>query len=237
MNNNGIMLKICGITSIIDRDMVIAGGADFFGSIIGVSDSLRSIGLAEAQIIFNTRDIEKVAVLVNPTRDFVHKVIDKLTPAAIQLHGKETPEFVSSLKETVKCSIWKAVHIPLEFKDRRDLIENVNSTFQAFAGAGVSVLLLDTMVKTKNGDKTGGSGISFDWHVIREIVVPQGVNLFIAGGINPDNVYRLLSSPSIKGLDVNSGVEQYPGKKDPVKLRKFFEAMKKRHNNQSAPKN
>jgi phosphoribosylanthranilate isomerase len=220
---DSLKIKICGITTITDRDMVIAAGVDYFGSIINVPSSLRSIDLTRARILFNTREVRKVAVLVNPDEQHALKVVEELNPTAIQLHGFESPDFISSLKDKSKCEIWKVIHIPARYDDRRALIDRINEEMKMFRQAGAETLMLDTTIKTsQGGDRRGGTGKTFDWHIIRDIVVPAEATLFIAGGIKPDNVYRLLSSPIIGGIDASSGVELYPGKKDPTKVRKFF---------------
>jgi len=221
-----IKVKICGITNLVDRDAVVAAGADYFGVIIEVPWSPRSLELPQAAVICNIRAINRVAVLVEPSKDFCLKVIERLHPTAVQLHGNESPEFVAEIKGQADTELWKALHIPAEITDREKLKDELQEQITTYAQAGVNAILLDTKIKTKNGGRSGGTGTAFDWDVIKEVALPPEVSLFIAGGISPENVTELLKMQSFSGIDVNSGVELYPGKKDPVKIRLLMECVR-----------
>lgn len=221
-----VKIKICGITNLVDRDTVVAAGADYFGVIVEVPWSPRSVELPQAAVLCNTRAIKPVAVLVEPGKDFCFKVIDRVRPAAVQLHGSEPPEFVAEIKEQTNAEIWKALHIPAEIPDRDKLKNELKEQITLYVQAGANAILLDTKIKNKSGEQTGGTGRTFDWDVLKEMELPSEAQLFVAGGVCPENVTELLNVQTLSGVDVNSGVELYPGKKDPVKIRLLMEYVR-----------
>ncbi len=230
-----VQLKICGITNTGDRDMVIAAGADFMGSIIDVPSSPRSVTLTEAAFLFNTRDIPRVAVMVNPLEPYLLKVIDRLSPDAVQLHGDESPEFINTMKEQKNINVWKVVHIPGNASDKKAVVETLKKKISEYSDAGVTTFLLDTSVKTKEGTRRGGTGATFDWNILDNLSLNSEVRVFVAGGVTPRNLGKLLSITTISGVDVNSGVELYPGKKDPKRVRQLIKEYQRAVLRQSKP--
>lgn len=222
-----IKVKICGVTNLADRDTVIAAGADYFGAIIEVPQSPRSIELHQAAIIFNTKEIGRVAVLVNPQENFLFRVVERLQPTAVQLHGEELPEFTANIREKIGCELWKVLKVPAEIAKKEEMIKELKAKITAYMQAGIRTILLDTQVKMKSGEQAGGTGRSFEWAIIRELALPSEVKLFVAGGINPENVMGLLQEAEINGIDVSSGVELFPGKKDPIKIRKLMAEVRR----------
>lgn len=226
MNTQNLKVKICGITNIIDRDLVIAAGADYFGAIIEMPQSPRSIELPHAAVLFNVSGIQKVAVLVNPEEKLLGKVVEYLKPTAIQLHGNEPQEFCAGIKEKFGCRVWKALSVPAEITDIEARIKELNTAIQTYVQARIDTFILDTRIKTADGERTGGTGTRFSWDIIQKLELPTEVSLFVAGGINPDNVAELVGHFRIQGIDIGSGVESYPGKKDPLKIRKLMEVIR-----------
>jgi len=119
----------------------------------------------------------------------------------IQLHGQETPEMCARIGRMYK--VIKAVKVAQE--------GNLCSEFDY----PVWKLLLDTYLP----GMSGGSGKTFNWEILRQFD-PERV--IVAGGLNPENINALLTHYQPFGIDVGSGVEAFPGKKDPKKLQQFF---------------
>ena len=217
-----IHIKVCGITNIIDRDLVIAAGADYFGTILDVPSSPRSIDIPRAAILFSTRDIKRVAVVVNSEPQRVRKIIDVLHPDAIQLHGSETPEFVRDILKETRATLWKAIHIPVPMDEPPRVFEDLQRSITEFYNSGIRTFLLDTVIKQRGQEQRGGTGKTFDWNLLERLPRLSDVRYVVAGGVTPENVRSLLGISVVGGVDANSGVELFPGKKDAVRIRKLM---------------
>jgi phosphoribosylanthranilate isomerase len=122
----------------------------------------------------------------------------------VQLHGDESPQFCQSFR-SVNVKTMKA----LQVKDQAD-IEKAESFF-------TDAVLLDAF----DPKKYGGTGLTFDWNIIGHI----GKRVFLAGGINPDNAAAAVEL-GVYGIDVCSGIESKPGRKDHKKMRKLFDNIR-----------
>jgi indole-3-glycerol phosphate synthase/phosphoribosylanthranilate isomerase len=148
--------------------------------------------------------LQYVGVFQNHEADFICQRVSELGLKAVQLHGQEDQAFVTELKSQLPdhVEVWKAY--------------GVTDKVPELIAQGVDRHLLDTKV----GSQTGGSGLVFDWSLISN---PEKVML--AGGINPFNAQKA-SQQGCLGLDLNSGVEHSPGKKDLDKLQQTFAAIR-----------
>jgi len=205
-------VKVCGITNEEDARMALMAGADVIGTIIDVPvETPRKVSLERAVAIkASVADINHalVAVLMPKSVDEVLAVHEALHPAGIQLHGNESPAFISEVAEAVDSYIIKAVHIGEGF-----VMEH------AMALAEVSdMLLLDTI----SGGKTGGTGLTHDWEMDRKIKDATERRVILAGGLTPDNVVEAVKAVKPYAVDVSSGVESSPGRKDPDLVKRFI---------------
>jgi phosphoribosylanthranilate isomerase len=148
--------------------------------------------------------ITSIGVFVDQTADDVRRVRDEVGLLAVQLHGKETPDMVRELGPRVI----KAFRVGPEFSP--EVIREYR----------VSVFLLDAYRK----GLPGGTGEAFDWDVAVECRTLG--RLILAGGLNPDNVAAAVKKVRPFAVDVATGVESAPGKKDPGKVRAFIRAAK-----------
>jgi phosphoribosylanthranilate isomerase len=196
-----VKVKICGITNYRDA----AAAADMGADLIGFNfypKSQRFVTPEKAAKIINKLPafIYVAGVFVNASLDQIKDVIDQCNLDWVQLHGDENPKFCESLR-SINVRTMKAIRV----KSQAD-IEKAESFF-------TDAILLDAF----DPKKYGGTGLKFDWNVIGHI----DKRIFLAGGINPDNVEAAVEL-GVYGIDVCSGIESRPGKKDLKKMRKLF---------------
>ena len=199
-------IKICGITNIDDALMSIDVGADALGFNF-VPDTPRYFKdiKAAAKIIEQLPPfITTVGLFVNADSALIQAIADECHLDMLQLHGDESPQFCQRFNRRVV----KAVRV----KDE--------SSFSLMSDYRVSGYLLDTYVK----GKMGGTGVAFDWRFA--VKAKQYGQIILAGGLNPNNVGAAVQQVRPYGVDVSSGVEASPGRKDPVKVRAFIRNVK-----------
>ena len=199
-----IPTKICGITNLSDAQAAAVHGASAIGFIF-YEKSSRAISIEDAKFISRhlSNDISKVGVFVNHDKAFIEEAIRSVSLNIIQLHGDETPGFCNQFDVPVL----KALRI----KDKASL-----SVMDQYNVAG---FLLDTF-STK---QYGGTGETFDWSLLNgKLETP----IILSGGLNPDNILDAIDSVNPAAIDVNSGVEISPGKKDHQKINLLFKNLK-----------
>lgn len=199
-----IPTKICGITNLSDAQAAAVHGASAIGFIF-YEKSSRAISIEDAKFISRhlSNNISKVGVFVNHDKAFIEEAIRSVSLNIIQLHGDETPGFCNQFDVPVL----KALRI----KDKASL-----SVMDQYNVAG---FLLDTF-STK---QYGGTGETFDWSLLNgKLETP----IILSGGLNPDNILDAIDSVNPAAIDVNSGVEISPGKKDHQKINLLFKNLK-----------
>lgn len=203
-----IRIKICGITNREDALLVAELGANALGFIF-YPKSPRCVDPEAARHIIRQLPplVLSVGVFVNEELATVRELADRIGLDWLQLHGEETPEYCRALRGNVV----KVISV----KDETSL-----SPMDAYQGL-VRAFLLDTH---KTGQR-GGTGQIFDWSVAQKAKTKGSI--ILAGGLNPDNVGTAIQHVKPPALDVASGVEASPGKKDPDKLLAFFKAIQR----------
>ncbi|MBM4295217.1 MAG: phosphoribosylanthranilate isomerase [Deltaproteobacteria bacterium] len=204
-----VRVKICGITNLEDALLAAELGADALGFIF-YPPSPRAIESDAARTIITQLPpfVTTVGVFVDEDAATVTELAALVVLDWIQLHGSEGPDYCLGLERRVI----KAFRV-------RD--ESSFGEMEKYRGA-VQALLLDTY---KPGH-VGGTGETFNWDLARR--AKQYGPIILAGGLTPDNVARAIQTVQPQAVDVGSGVEAFPGKKDPDKLRAFFNAIKKK---------
>lgn len=199
-------IKICGITNLADARLAVDLGAAALGFIF-YRPSPRSIAPALAAEICAALPplVAKVGVFVNESATGIHQVVQDCRLDAIQLHGEELPAF---------CRPWPVKVI------KAIRVRDANS-LRAAAEYDVDALLLDTYT----AEQRGGTGQAFDWALARQAKMLVRPPLILSGGLTPENVGDAIRQVAPFAVDVASGVEAEPGRKDPEKLRRFFEAV------------
>lgn len=198
-------VKICGVTNYEDAAAAMEMGADLLGFNF-YPPSPRYIDPDKATEIVTKLPafIDLTGVFVNSSLEDVREIAGRCQLDWIQLHGDENPEFCRWLAyDSVKTM--KAIRV----RNEEDL-QDVDSYF-------TDAVLLDAY----DPKKYGGTGLTFDWNVIGHI----GKRVFLAGGINPDNAVAAVKL-GVYGIDVCSGVESEPGKKDHRKMRQLFDNIR-----------
>ena len=201
-------IKICGITNKIDAVNAASLHVDMLGFVF-YKKSKRYVGPRLAEDIINElpASIEKVGLFVDEEKSRVLQIAQDAGLTMLQFHGDETPEYCSNFRDNYK--VIKAFRL----KDKNDL-KKVNDYDTDF-------YLLDNF-KT---DSIGGTGEPFDWKILKDFEILKPV--ILAGGLNPGNVGRAIKEIAPLGVDVSTGVETSPGRKDLDLMKKFVENVRK----------
>lgn len=202
-----VRVKICGVTNLEDAHAAIQAGAHAVGFILYAGSARYVTAAAASRIIAQLPPfISKVGVFVNEPFESILQMANSIGIDTIQLHGEETPELCDCLSRERFKTI-KAFRI----KDQSSL-----DTMQKFR---TSAYLLDSYVP----GQLGGTGAKFNWEIAVQ-AVKFGTPIILAGGLVPENVRDAASKVGPFGVDVSSGVESSPGKKDHAKIRAFIAA-------------
>jgi indole-3-glycerol phosphate synthase / phosphoribosylanthranilate isomerase len=206
-----VAVKVCGITSVEDGLMAAEAGADAVGLVFW-PQSPRAVDLARARAIAAALPplVLRVGVFVDASAEEIARAVEAAGLDVVQLHGDEPPEAMSGLPRRAL----KAVRVGAGFQAADAL---------RYEGRAAGILL-DTRVA--DGGLPGGTGRTFDWKAVRE-VRERAAWLVLAGGLDADNVGRAIAEVRPDAVDVSSGVEAAPGRKDAAKVRAFIEAVRK----------
>ena len=206
-----LLVKICGITSAEDARVAVEAGADALGFVF-FSMSPRRTTVGRAAEIARTlpSTVRRVGVFVNEPREEMARMADAVGLDLLQLHGDEPPEALEGLPRPAI----KAVRVGKGFASEEAMR-------YASKAAGI---LVDTRLPGET-QLPGGTGVSFDWSLVRGLAerVPF---LMLAGGLDPLNVAEAIRAVRPHAVDVSSGVESLPGRKDPEKVRAFVRAAR-----------
>lgn len=198
------LVKLCGITNLQDALFCAQAGADFLGFIF-YKKSPRYIDPSKAQAIIGRlpQRVKSVGIFVNEERTTIEEIVRTTGVQIIQLSGDEPPGEC----EHYPVDIWKCFRFRSE--DETVIARNYN----------VSAVMLDGA----NDDRYGGSGSQPDLSIA--VKMKRFHPVIVAGGLNPDNITETVQFVEPFAIDVNSGVEVSPGKKDHVRIRQLFERL------------
>jgi phosphoribosylanthranilate isomerase len=203
-----VRVKICGITNLQDASTAVKLGADALGFVF--AHSPRQITPENARHIIHALPpfVPMVGVFVDEGLTAIRDIVDFCGLDTVQLHGNESPELCHQLMP----------HCIKAFRLKDESSLSPLGLYQGHARA----LLLDTYQK---GTK-GGTGRAFDWKLavkVREFGMP----VILSGGLGPRNIQEAISTARPYAVDVNSGVESRPGKKDPILMKELMEAIRR----------
>ena len=200
-----VKVKICGITNLEDASAAMDMGADLLGfNFYPASPRFITVEKASQIISKLPAFVDVAGVFVNASLEQIKETISRCQLDWVQLHGDESPEFCRSL-----LSLHVRTMKGLRIRGPNDIKEAENYFTDA--------ILLDAY----RAKKYGGTGESFDWNIIGHI----GKRVFLAGGINPENAAAAVEL-GVYGIDVCSGVESSPGKKDHKKMKRLFDSIR-----------
>ena len=202
-----VRVKICGITNVEDALLACEFGADAIG-LNFYEKSPRCVSPFTASKIIGKLPpfVAAVGIFVNWQAAAVTSLAKALALSAAQVHGDEPPKLVSEIAK--KVSVIKALHV------------GKGSALPPFSKyRGVAAFLLDA----PNSGQYGGTGCTTDWALAQ--TATKSHRILLAGGLTPENVAEAILAVRPYAVDVTSGVESKPGKKDPGKLRAFFDEV------------
>ncbi len=209
-------IKICGLKDTEHALTAALGGADFLGLVFAASR--RRVSEIEAlRIVEAVKRIESplmiAGVFVDAPVSEVNRIAESCSLDLVQLSGNETLEYCLEIERPVIKAIPVSTTITA-----REIIEKIVEGKKVLAGKEV-FFLLDTQI----GDSYGGTGKTFDWQVAKEVA--SRLPIIVAGGLNPDNVGKLIEDVNPWGVDVSTGVESQ-GQKDTDKILAFIKAVR-----------
>jgi phosphoribosylanthranilate isomerase len=197
-----MFVKICGITSEEDALLAVAMGADAVGFVFAPSPRQMSPSAVSAILRRLPPEVLTVGLFRDERAQRVVEIINRTGLRAAQLHGHESRE---------DCD-YVSVRVPLVIK----AFAAGDSRLRRADEYGASIILLDA--------PSPGSGKVFDWRLAEG--APRGRRLVLAGGLDATNVAEAIRTVHPWGVDVSTGVESSPGKKDPTRIRAFVQAAR-----------
>jgi phosphoribosylanthranilate isomerase len=209
------LVKICGIGSVEALDAALGAGADMIG-LVRFPRSPRHLSLEDGRALSARAKgkAERVALVVDADDASLAAVVDAFDPDLLQLHGSETPERVAGIRARFGRPVMKAVGIA----DAADL-----AALDAYAPVADRIIL-DAKPPAAAEALPGGNGLAFDWRLIAGLDLQKP--FMLSGGLRPDNVGAAIRLTRAGGVDVSSGVEIGPGRKDPNKIAAFVKAAR-----------
>jgi phosphoribosylanthranilate isomerase len=207
-------VKVCGITRLDDAELAVEAGAWAVGLIFW-RGSKRRCRITEAQRIGAAlkRRVEVVGVFVNATLDEIDLTVDQCGLTMVQLHGDEGPSYCAEVSRRTGAKVIKAARVA------------TGSDVTALRPFHTDFHLLDTMIP----GTPGGTGRTFDWELARVRRAPAGERqppLILSGGLTPENVAEAVRTARPYAVDVASGTESAPGRKDADKVRAFVREVR-----------
>jgi phosphoribosylanthranilate isomerase len=208
--------KICGLSTAETLDLAVAEGAALVGFNF-FPKSPRYVSIPEAAALARRvrPGVRRVAVLVDPTDDFLAELVARVPLELLQLHGHETPQRVAEVAAKTGKPVMKVISIA----DAADL-----DAVAAYEPVAERLMLDAKPPPTMKNALPGGNALAFDWQLLagRRFRRPW----LLAGGLNAENLREAVGTSGARAVDVSSGVESEPGRKDPDKIRAFLKAAR-----------
>jgi phosphoribosylanthranilate isomerase len=211
-----IWIKICGNTSLEDTRLAVLAGADAVGFVFAPSPRQVTVSEVAAILMHLASPVEKIGVFVDAPLDEIYEAVRVCGLTGVQLHSAARPEMPAKLHARLGSDlrILRVVHFDADAPER-----TIVEIAQHDRDPHVDAVLVDSRTVTA----VGGTGVTFDWAAARTIFSQdaKACQRIVAGGLNPANVAEAIATLRPSGVDVVTGVEAEPGRKDPVKLREF----------------
>lgn len=248
-------IKICGTTNLEDAKLAVSAGADAVGFVF-YEKSKRAVDpkLVRQIVAALPRETEKIGVFVNAPADHIQTVVKDAGLTGVQLHGSETAEFARSLFTALGGEVEVIRVVPVnEIPPGRELVYGfdpvsagilsaeeaetiathvrdaaIDSGLPPATAAEMRADVVQRVLLDSGSPGEGGTGRPFDWNAYKTFAdaISSFTNVIIAGGLTAANVADAIRVLRPWGVDVVSGVEKEPGKKDPEKVRTFVKAVR-----------
>jgi len=206
-----LLVKICGIRNVEDARFAVAAGADALGFVFWYMSPRRIEPEQAAAIAAELPEsVLRVGVFVDAPREQIERTAHQVGLDVLQLHGEEPPEALEGLSRLAL----KAIRVGPRFAAEEALR-------YAKTARGIVV---DTRLPGET-QMPGGTGVPFDWSLVANLA-DQVPFLMLAGGLSPTNVAQAVRAVRPDAVDVSSGVERMPGRKDPERVKAFIEASR-----------
>jgi len=207
-----LWVKICGNTTLDDTLLAVEAGADAVGFVFAHSPREVTVGQVAAIAPVLPAKVERIGVFVNASFEEIARTVQQADLTGVQLHSGAGPELTAQLRENFgpKLKILRVVHYGVEAEAQARAIAEDPS---------VDAVLVDS----RTAAAVGGTGVSFDWAEASKTLFSGTVEhkMIAAGGMKPDTVAEAVRTLKPWGVDVASGVEAAPGRKDAAKVREF----------------
>jgi phosphoribosylanthranilate isomerase len=217
-------VKICGNTNLEDAALAAALGADAVGFVFAASKRQVTATQVAAITPHLPAAVERVGVFDSRDPDLIANAVRVAGLSAVQLHGGLNEELVDNLSRTFgdTVRIIQTLHWSVDGDSHAESAVELMMQIKRVADLGIADRVL---VDSRIGSAVGGTGVAFDWSGARETFASatSGIHLVLAGGLKPANVADAIRQLAPWGVDVSSGVEAAPGRKDPQRLARFIE--------------
>jgi phosphoribosylanthranilate isomerase len=214
-------IKICGNTSLADAQHAANSGASAVGFVLAPSPRRVTVDQVRAISPHLPRNVERYGVFVNASFDEIVIAVREADLTGVQLHSNEDPDLPRRLRAHFAAAAPAPVSILAVLSFRDDMEPQVQAIARdATRDGAIDALLIDSRSPTGHG----GTGTRYDWQAAQHLfrtVAPQ-LRFIAAGGLNPDNVAEAIRTLTPWGVDVATGVEAAPGRKDPARVAAFI---------------
>ncbi len=214
-------VKICANTNLEDAKLAAQLGADAVGFVF--APSKRQVTAEQVAAIVSELPVplEKIGVFATHDAEEIAGIVRATGLTGAQLHGGFDAELARRLRVLLGDDLTIIQTLHWVVNDESNSAAQIAAQLGEIAGeSAINRVLVDSKV----GNASGGSGVPFDWNAARKTLESAaGVKLIVAGGLRPENVDEAICALDPWGVDVASGVEAMPGRKDPKQLRQFIE--------------
>ena len=205
--------------------MAEEAGADYIGVLVDIDFSKRTVDAEEARVIAAAVFAPVVILTYERSASWTADAINRTGASAVQLLGRESPDVVRELKGLTAAEVWKTLYLP-GGESGDHLEQALTRQMGVYADAGADKLLVDSVSLIDGKPKFGGTGQTHDWEVATRLIAAAPVSTFLSGGIDARNAAEARATIGPFGLDLCSGVESSPGRRDPVKTAALMAAAR-----------
>jgi phosphoribosylanthranilate isomerase len=210
-----VQAKICGINTPDALQAAIDGGTSYIGLVFYPPSPRAVTGIEAATLAAMVPDsVKNVGLFVDIEDDLLNSILNQVPLDMLQLHGKEPPERVAAIKNATGLPAMKAIHI-----EKAEDFSNIDH----YRDIADQILFDAKAPKDLKNALPGGNAISFDWSLFANH--PWQDNWMLSGGLNADNIAEAVRISGARAVDVSSGVESAPGRKDSKLITEFLETV------------